>query len=112
MKSADPDMVRMATVMGFSKVQIFFKVLLPMAMPSIFAAVRLGVIYSLLSVVASELISARSGLGQLVALYSNQFKMASVYGILIVLAIVASILNAFTGLAESWVLRWQPPSVD
>ena len=111
-KSADPDIVRMATVMGFGKVQIFRKVLLPVAMPSIFAAVRLGVIYALLSVVASELIASRNGLGQLVALYSNQFKMASVYAILIVLAVVASILNTFTGLAESWVLRWQPPSVN
>ena len=110
-KSADPDMVRMATVMGFGKVQIFFKVLLPVAMPSIFAAVRLGVIYSLLGVVASELFASRNGLGQLVALYSNQFKMANVYGILIVLAIVASILNAVAGLAESWILRWQPPPV-
>ena len=111
-KSADPDMVRMATVMGFGKVQIFFKVLLPVAMPSIFAAIRLGVIYALLSVVASELIASRNGLGQLVALYSNQFKMASVYAILLVLAVVASILNIFTGLAESWMLSWQPPSVD
>ena len=109
-KSADPELIRMATVMGFGKVQIFFKVLLPVAMPSIFAALRLGVIYALLSVVASELISSRNGLGQLVALYSNQFKLSSVYAILIVLAVVASILNTFTGLAESWVLRWQPPS--
>lgn len=110
-KSADPEVIRMATVMGFGKVQIFFKVLLPVAMPSIFAAFRLGVIYSLLGVVASELISSRNGLGQLVALYSNQFKLASVYAILIVLAIVAGMLNALTGLAESRVLRWQPPSV-
>ena len=111
-KSADPEVIRMATVMGFGKVQIFYKVLLPVAMPSIFAAFRLGVIYSLLGVVASELISSRNGLGQLVALYSNQFKLASVYAILIVLAIVAGMLNALTGLAESRVLRWQPPSVQ
>ena len=110
-KSADPEVVRMATVMGFGKAQIFYKVLLPVAMPSIFAAFRLGVIYSLLGVVGSELISSRDGLGQLVALYSNQFKLASVYAILIVLAVVAGILNTFTGLAESRVLRWQPPSV-
>lgn len=101
----------MATVMGFGKVKIFFKVLLPVAMPSIFAAIRLGVIYSLLSVVASELIASRNGLGQLVALYSNQFKLASVYAILLVLAVVASVLNTVTGFAESRVLRWQPPSV-
>ena len=110
-KSADPEVIRMATVMGFGKVQIFYKVLLPVAMPSIFAAFRLGVIYSLLGVVASELISSRNGLGQLVALYSNQFKLANVYAILIVLAIVAGILNALAGLAESRVLRWQPPAV-
>lgn len=110
-KSADPEVIRMATVMGFGKVQIFYKVLLPVAMPSLFAAFRLGVIYSLLGVVASELISSRNGLGQLVALYSNQFKLANVYAILIVLAIVAGILNAITGFAESRVLRWQPPAV-
>ncbi len=111
-KSADPEVIRMATVMGFSKVQIFYKVLLPVAMPNIFAAFRLGVIYSLLGVVASELISSRNGLGQLVALYSNQFKLASVYAILITLAVVAGILNTVTGFAESRVLRWQPPAVD
>jgi NitT/TauT family transport system permease protein len=110
--SADPDILRMARTMGLSKPQQFFKVLLPIATPSIFAAVRLGLIYSLLGVVTSELITARDGLGQLVAAYSAGFNMAAVYAILIVLAVVAGVLNALTGLAEKWVLRWQAPQGD
>ncbi|WP_240474358.1 ABC transporter permease [Intrasporangium chromatireducens] len=110
--SADPDIVRLARTMGLSKTQQFFKVLLPIATPSIFAAVRLGLIYSLLGVVTSELITARDGLGQLVAQYSAGFNMAAVYAILIVLAVVAGILNSLTGLAEKWVLRWQAPQGD
>lgn len=111
-KSADPDVLRMARTMGMSKVQQFFKVLLPVATPSIFAAFRLGLIYALLGVVTSELISARDGLGQLIAQYSSSFQMASVYAILILLAVVAGLMNALTGLAENWVLRWQAPSAD
>lgn len=110
--SADPDVLRLARTMGMSKIDQFFKVLLPVATPSIFAAVRLGLIYSLLGVVTSELITARDGLGQLVASFSAGFNMAAVYAILIVLAIVAGLLNGLTGAAERWILRWQAPDRD
>lgn len=108
-KSADPDVMRMAEVVGVSRTQKFFKILLPVAMPSIFAGVRLGLVYSLLAVVTSELISANDGLGQLIAVRSAQFDMATVYAILIVLAVIAGLLNAMTGWAERKFLYWQAP---
>lgn len=107
-KSADPDVVRMATAMGASRRHRFFKILLPVAAPSIFAAIRLGLIYSLLGVVTSELIASQDGLGQLVAERSASFRMADVYAILIVLAVIASVLNSITGALERYFLRWQP----
>lgn len=105
-KSADPDVMRMAEVMGISKTQKFFKILLPVATPSIFAGIRLGLVYSLLGVVTSELISANDGLGQLIAARSSMFDMATVYAILIVLAVVAGLLNMIAGLAERSLLHW------
>jgi NitT/TauT family transport system permease protein len=111
-KSADPDVLKLATAMGMSKWSTFWKVLLPVATPSIFAAIRLGLIYSLLGVVTSELISSRDGLGQLIAYYSSMFDMAAVYGILIMLAVIAALLNALTGWAERILLRWQAPGMD
>lgn len=107
-RSADPEIVRMSTVLGITKVQMFVKVLLPVSVPSIFAGLRLGMIYSMLAVVGSEIISAQNGLGQQIAFYSGQFQMEGVYAILIVLAILAVILNAIMGTAERYFLRWNP----
>jgi len=109
-RSADPDVVQLATVLGASRRQRFFKVLLPVAVPSIFAGVRLGLIYSLLGVVGSEIVSAEDGLGQLVAAASSNFDMASVYAVLVLLAVVAALLNILAARLERWILRWQPPS--
>ncbi|MDM7488404.1 ABC transporter permease [Rhodococcus sp. CSLK01-03] len=108
-RSTDAEWLRMSTVLGARKYQIFVKVLLPVATPAIFAGLRLGLIYSLLGVVGSELISARNGLGQLIATYSATYRMEAVYAILLLLAAIAVVLNQIMGLAERRFLRWQPP---
>lgn len=106
--SADADVLRLTTILGANKRQIFTKVYLPVATPAIFAGLRLGLIYSLLGVVGSELIAAREGLGMLVAQFSGVFEMEGVYGVLIILAIIATLLNTAMRMAERYILRWQP----
>ncbi len=109
-RSTDAEWLRLSTVLGASKVQVFTKILLPVATPAIFAALRLGLIYALLGVVGSELISAKNGLGQLISEYSAVFRLEAVYAILIYLAIIAVALNQLMSFAERRLLRWQPPS--
>jgi NitT/TauT family transport system permease protein len=109
-RSTDAEWLRLSTVLGARKYQLFFKVLLPVATPAIFAALRLGLIYSLLGVVGSELYSARDGLGQLIAYSSSVFQMDAVYGILLLLAVIAVVLNQAMGFLERRLLRWQPPA--
>lgn len=107
--SADAELLRLSVVMGANKWQRFYKVLLPVAVPSIFAGLRLGLIYSLLGVVGAELIASKSGLGQQISASSNGFDLATVYAALIVLAIIAAAFNAVAGRIEKSILRWQPP---
>jgi NitT/TauT family transport system permease protein len=109
-RSTDAEWLRLSTVLGARKHQLFFKVLLPVAIPAIFAALRLGLIYSLLGVVGSELYSARDGLGQLIAYNSSVFQMDAVYGILLELAVIAVLLNQVMAFLERRLLRWQPPA--
>ena len=109
-RSTDAEWLRLSTVLGARKRQLFLKVLLPVATPAIFAALRLGLIYSLLGVVGSELYSARDGLGQLIAYNSSTFQMDAVYGILVLLAVIAVVLNQLMGFLERRLLRWQPPA--
>lgn len=107
-RSADPEVLRMSAVFGITKPQLFYKVLLPVSVPAIFSGLRLGLVYALLGVIGSEIIASQEGLGQLISLYSGEFRMDAVYGILIVLAVIASILNMITAAAERWLLRWRP----
>jgi NitT/TauT family transport system permease protein len=101
----------MSAVFGITKPQLFYKVLLPVSVPAIFSGLRLGLVYALLGVIGSEIIASQEGLGQLISLYSGEFRMDAVYGILIVLAIIASILNMATAAAERWLLRWRAPDL-
>jgi NitT/TauT family transport system permease protein len=108
-RSVDVDIMRLATVLGANRRQMFTKVLFPVAVPSIFGGLRLGVIYSLLGVVTAELIASREGMGQLLQEYASLFQIDGVYALLIVLALVASVLNAGMAALEKHLLRWQAP---
>jgi NitT/TauT family transport system permease protein len=108
-RSVDVEILRLAKVLGASRREMFTKVLFPVAIPSIFGGLRLGLIYSLLGVVTSELIASRDGIGQLLQEYASLFETAGIYGLLIVLAVLAAGLNTAMSRLESYLLRWQAP---
>jgi NitT/TauT family transport system permease protein len=106
-RSADSELLRLSTIFGASRRQIVQTILLPGAVPSLFESLRLGLIYSLLGVVGSEIIGSQDGLGQLIAKYSGLFEMNAVYGILILLAVIATVFNQAMVILEERLLRWQ-----
>lgn len=104
----DPELLWLSQALGARKLQVFAKVYLPIATPAIFAGMRLTMIFALFGVTASELIASSNGLGNLVATYSNLFEMAGVYGIIIVIIIIATIINSLMRIIERRVVRWLP----
>lgn len=64
--SVDIRYPRAAMSFGVSRVQLLLKVILPSAMPQIFAGLKIAIAITWLMVVASEMIVARGGLGYLV----------------------------------------------
>lgn len=104
-RTADRDILTMARVMDCTRSQMFFHVFLPSAVPSIFAGLRLGLIYSLLGVITSEIIASRVGLGQLIAWYSGIFQLEGVYAVVFVLAVVAALLNVLMASVERRLLK-------
>lgn len=110
-KAADPEAMRMMATLGASRRQVLTKVILPAALPSILVGVRLGLIYSLLGVIASELIASADGLGQLIARSAGVFDLATVYAVLILLMLTAAFFNAGSEIVERRLLSWQEPPV-
>src|SRR5690625_4433357 len=105
--SVDIEHLNLANVLGASKIQRFFKILLPVAVPSIFGGMRLGLIYAMLGVLTAELMGSVSGIGVQLQEAAGMFRTDVIYGLLIVLALTATLLNALTAAVERYVLRWQ-----
>ncbi len=103
----DRELLRLAAAHNATKVQTVMKILLPGSVPAIFAGLRVGLVYSLLGVVTSELIAAQKGLGVRVTYYAAAFNMTGIYGILILLALIGSILTGAMVIVERRLLWWQ-----
>ena len=65
-RQADPLLVRAAVAFGAGRWSVIRKVILPSALPMIFAGLKLGAGTALLLLVAAEMIAAESGIGFLV----------------------------------------------
>ncbi len=106
-RALDRELIVTMRALGATDRQLFWKVMLPGAVPSIFGGMRLGVVYSLLAVVVGEMISARMGLGQRIAFYAASFRAEGVLGTILVLAMIGLGLNFVVVRAEAVLLRWK-----
>ena len=106
-RSLDRELILTMRALGATDRQLFWKVMLPGAVPAIFGGMRLGVVYALLAVVVGEMISARMGLGQRIAFYAASFRAEGVLGTILVLATIGLALNFVVAQAESRLLRWK-----
>ena len=108
-KSTDPDHLRLARSLGIPAWKVFLEIIVPSALPAIFAGLRLGMIYTVLGVITAELIAGGKGLGTLVSYYSNTFDPNGVFATLIALVIITTVLTAAMSRAERSFTRWHEP---
>jgi NitT/TauT family transport system permease protein len=99
-RNIDPTLMRLSRTLGCSPFERFAKITLPWAVPTVFAGLKLTLIYSFLGVVTSEMIASKAGLGYLVMYYSGIFRVDAVIGILFVMAFVAVFLTMIADLVE------------
>lgn len=103
----DPDLNVVVDSLDASEYQKFTKVVLPGILAPVFGAFRLALIFSLLSVVFAEILSAKRGLGLRLITAKNNFDIGVMFAYTIVLALIALILNGLIGVVERRALRWQ-----
>jgi NitT/TauT family transport system permease protein len=86
--NSDADLIEMARAAGARDGQIFLKIMLPGALPYIVAGLRVGAALALINTVVAELYTAVSGLGGLLSIYGNSFRMAPYFVVVILLAVI------------------------
>jgi NitT/TauT family transport system permease protein len=75
----DNQLIKAAQGMGAGKNEIFWKVLIPAAMPSIFTGCKMGATTAFLFLIAAEMLAANSGLGYLVHNASLNYYIPRIY---------------------------------
>jgi NitT/TauT family transport system permease protein len=106
-QTVDVDHSVIARMLDMGWWERFYKIVLPTCVPAIMAGLRLSVIFSLLGVIASEMIASRDGLGQLAIEASSSFRVDRLFAILIVIAGMAAVMNAGLDLLERKAIRWK-----
>lgn len=96
--------------MGLSQWTIFRRIILPGALPSVMAGVRVAVAVSWGVVVAAELIAAQAGLGFMVASAANLFDLPTVYAGIVIIGLIGATLDLIVQLVQGRVLHWQGKS--
>jgi sulfonate transport system permease protein len=107
-RTVDPGLVEMARVYGLRRWELFHKVLLSGALPSILIGVRyaLGVMW--LTLIVSETIAATSGIGYL-AMNAREFLRTDVVVLSILLyALLGKLADSIARWLERRLLPWHP----
>jgi NitT/TauT family transport system permease protein len=83
--------------------QLFIKILLPAALPTIFVGVRLGLIFALINVVGVEYLINFGGLGQLINDLAERYDLPGTYAAICFVVLVSVCFFAFTEWGERWL---------
>lgn len=86
-------LMKVGRIMNLSRWQIVSRIFFPAALPYIFTGLKLGMVYSLIGVIASEFVLSTRGLGYLVSYNYLNFRTASMYSAMFVILGLAILLN-------------------
>lgn len=99
-RDVDRDVVDGLRLMGASGAEITWKVRLPAIVPWIYSGLRASIGYALTTTVVAEALSSNRGLGFLIEYSASQFNSAGVFGAVIVLLVLSSVIMIPLGMLE------------
>ena len=111
-RSVPPEWIEVGRVFGFSRWQMLRRVVLPSALPSVFAGIHLGLIYAWLATLGAEyLLVSGQGIGNTLIDGRENFQMDLVLFGVIVVGSVGFVLNWIASQIEHRLLAWRGRSV-
>jgi sulfonate transport system permease protein len=107
-RTVDRGLIEMARVYGLGRFALFWRVILPGALPSILVGVRFSLGLMWLTLIVAETISASSGIGYM-TMNAREFLQTDIVVLgVIVYALLGKLADAATRWVEGRALAWHP----
>ena len=106
-RGVDPQLVEMGEAFCLGQRQLFWKIILPGAIPLIMAGLRLGAGRAFIGMVASEILLVSVGIGGLIQYYNATFKTAYLFAAVLAVLLVAIALTQLMRVVESRLSPWR-----
>ncbi len=100
-------LIRAGQSMGLTQRQLFFRVVIPAAMPAITTALRAASSISWTLVVASELLGAQAGLGFIILDSAQYFNIPATFIGIVLIGIIGLVWELALSAVQRRVLHWQ-----
>ena len=107
MKGVDKFLIWNARTKGASEFQVLTRVMMPAALPFIFAGVRIATSFSFLLVVAAEMLGSTDGLGFRILYAQRTFEANTMYAAILFVAVLGYLVDRIVGLIGRRLLVWQ-----
>ena len=105
-QGVDPVLINTARTFGYGRFAVLRKVILPAALPLIFAGMRISLALGLILVVIAEMLAGTGGLGYLILDMQRTFRVQNMYAWLAILAVLGYALNALFLALEHRLIHW------
>lgn len=106
-KNVEPLLIKSAKSMGISQFNLFRKVILPAAAPSILTGLRLSATSSILILVAAEMLGANAGLGFLIFYAEQKYAIPEMYVGIVSISLLGFTVNYLLVALEKRFTRWK-----
>src|SRR3954451_5430833 len=106
-RNVDSLLIRSAKSMGLSSYQLFYKVIIPASIPTIFTGIRMAGSASILVLIAAEMVGAKEGLGYLISYTQMNFQIPQMYAGIITISVLGLILNCILVSIERKFPGWK-----
>jgi putative hydroxymethylpyrimidine transport system permease protein len=107
LRSSNKNLKELLLTMGASKKDIFLKLDVPSALPSIFSGLKVAVTVSVVGAAIGEWLGAQAGLGYFSRRMMTQFDGAAVFAPIVLLSVVGIILFLLVIWLEKICLKWR-----
>ena len=106
-ESVKADHVLVARSYGATRTQVLTRVYVPSMLPFLLEALRISMIFNFTGVMIAEMYASRSGIGQLIASWGENFQMPQLFAGVVLLAAAAICFNETVRWLEARCSAWR-----